>query len=89
MRSLDCETKPIGGSSNRAPRQREQSCNYFAYVGMTTLQCIEQQKGVVKGNFSTILKIQNVLWQAGIHFSKNDSGDIGVRPEKRRQQSKR
>jgi len=50
-----------------------------AGVGLTTLQRIEQNEGVVKGNFSTILKIQNVLEQAGIQFTDDEGGEIGVR----------
>jgi transcriptional regulator with XRE-family HTH domain len=49
-----------------------------AGVGLATLQRIEQNEGVVKGNFSTILKIQKVLEQAGIHFTDDESGEIGV-----------
>jgi hypothetical protein len=33
----------------------------------------------VKGNFSTILKIQKVLEQAGIQFDDDQAGEIGVR----------
>jgi hypothetical protein len=40
--------------------------------GMSALRC-------VKGNFSTILKIQKVLERAGIHFTDDDAGEIGVR----------
>ena len=40
-----------------------------AGVGLATLQRIEQSEGVVKGNFATVLKIQNALEQAGIHFT--------------------
>ena len=50
-----------------------------AEVGLATLQRIEQNEGVTKGNFSTILKIQKVLEQAGIHFSDDEVGEIGVR----------
>ena len=50
-----------------------------AGVGLATLQRIEQNKGIVKGNFSTILKIQNVLKQAGIQFTDDEAGEIGVR----------
>ena len=50
-----------------------------AGVGLATLQRIEQNEGVVKGNFSTILKIQNVLEQAGIQFTDDVAGEIGVR----------
>jgi transcriptional regulator with XRE-family HTH domain len=47
-------------------------------IGLATLQRIEQNEGVVKGNFSTILKIQKALEQAGIHFTENDTGRMGV-----------
>ena len=50
-----------------------------AGVGLATLQRIEQNEGVVKGNFSTILKIQKVLEQAGIQFDDDQAGEIGVR----------
>jgi transcriptional regulator with XRE-family HTH domain len=49
-----------------------------AGVGLATLQRIEQNEGVVKGNFSTILKIQKVLERAGIHFTDDETGEIGV-----------
>jgi transcriptional regulator with XRE-family HTH domain len=52
-----------------------------AGVGLATLQRIEQNEGIVKGNFSTILKIQKALEQAGVHFMEDDSGQIGVRLE--------
>jgi hypothetical protein len=39
---------------------------------------LSELKGVVKGNFSTVLKIQNALEQAGIHFT-DEAGEIGVR----------
>jgi hypothetical protein len=42
-----------------------------AGVGLTTLQRIEQNEGIVKGNFSTVLKIQKALEQAGIHFTES------------------
>jgi transcriptional regulator with XRE-family HTH domain len=50
-----------------------------AGIGLTTLQRIEQNEGVVKGNFSTILKIQKALEKAGINFSDDEAGEIGVR----------
>jgi transcriptional regulator with XRE-family HTH domain len=50
-----------------------------AGVGLATLQRIEQSEGVVKGNFSTVLKIQKALEQAGIHFTDGEAGEIGVR----------
>jgi hypothetical protein len=44
-----------------------------------TLQRVEQNEGIVKGNFSTIIKIQKALEQAGIHFTEDDTGEIDVR----------
>ena len=52
---------------------------HAAGIGLATLQRIEQNEGVVKGNFSTILKIQKVLEQAGIQFTDGEAGEIGVR----------
>jgi transcriptional regulator with XRE-family HTH domain len=50
-----------------------------AGIGLATLQRIEQNEGVIKGNFSTILKIQKALEEAGIRFTDDDAGEIGVR----------
>jgi transcriptional regulator with XRE-family HTH domain len=50
-----------------------------AGVGLATLQRIEQTEGVVKGNFSTVLKIQKALEKAGVLFTDDDTGEIGVR----------
>jgi hypothetical protein len=47
-------------------------------VGLATLQRIEQSEGVVKGNFAKVLKIQNAPEQAGIHFTDDEAGEIGV-----------
>ena len=41
-------------------------------------QPIEQNDGVVKGNFSTILKIQKAFEEAGIKFSDDKASEIGV-----------
>jgi transcriptional regulator with XRE-family HTH domain len=49
-----------------------------AGIGLATLQRIEQNEGVVKGNFSTVLKIQKALEQAGIHFTDDEATEIGV-----------
>ncbi len=49
-----------------------------AGIGLATLQRIEQSEGLVKGNFTTVLKIQKALEHAGISFS-DDGGEIGVR----------
>jgi predicted transcriptional regulator len=53
-----------------------------AGVGLATLQRIEQVDGIVKGNFSTVLKIQKALEEAGIRFTQDDAGEIGVRLKK-------
>ena len=51
-----------------------------AGIGLATLQRIEQSAGVVRGNFSTAVKIQKALERAGIHFSdEEEAGGIGVR----------
>jgi transcriptional regulator with XRE-family HTH domain len=49
-----------------------------AGVGLATLQRIEQSEGVVKGNFSTVVKIQKALEHAGIKFVDDEAGVIGV-----------
>ena len=49
-----------------------------AGVGVATLQRIEQNEDVLKGNFSTILKTQRALEEAGIHFTEDGAGEIGV-----------
>jgi transcriptional regulator with XRE-family HTH domain len=49
-----------------------------AGIGWATLRRIEQEQGIIKGNFSTILKIQKALEQAGIQFTEDVSGEIGV-----------
>jgi transcriptional regulator with XRE-family HTH domain len=49
-----------------------------AGIGLATLQRIEQSEGVVKGNFATVLKIRKALENAGVSFSNNDAGEIGV-----------
>lgn len=50
-----------------------------ARIGLATLQRIEQSEGIVKGNFSTVLKIQKALEQAGIRFTDDEAMEIGVR----------
>jgi hypothetical protein len=39
----------------------------------------DRPRRVVKGNFATVLKIQKVLEQAGIHFTDDEAGEMGVR----------
>ncbi len=55
-----------------------------AGIGLSTLQRIEQGKGVVKGNFDTVLKIQRALENAGIRFTDDEAGEIGVRLVKKK-----
>ena len=50
----------LGGSQDKLAR--------VTGIGLTTLQRIEQNEGVVKGNFSMALKIQKALEKAGIRF---------------------
>src|SRR5262249_23379414 len=50
-----------------------------AGLGLATLQRIERDEGIEKGKFSTVIKIQKALEQAGIHFIEDDTGEIGVR----------
>ena len=47
-------------------------------IGLTTLQRKEQNEGAVKGNFSTAFKIQKALEKAGIVFTDDEVGQIGV-----------
>ncbi|PWT88722.1 MAG: transcriptional regulator [Proteobacteria bacterium] len=54
-----------------------------ADIGLATLRRLEQNEGLVKGNFSTILKIQKALEQAGIEFTGDDNGRIGVSLKKK------
>ena len=48
-------------------------------VGLATVARIEQGEGVVQGNFSTIVKIQQTLEREGISFISDPPGTIGVR----------
>jgi transcriptional regulator with XRE-family HTH domain len=68
----------LGWSQERLSRE--------AGIGLATLRRIEQNEGMLKGNFSTILKIQKALEQAGIHFTEDDTGEIGVRLKMRMRQ---
>jgi transcriptional regulator with XRE-family HTH domain len=61
----------------------------MAGVGLATLQRIEQSKGIVKGNFSTALKIQKTLEEAGILFTDDEAGEIGVRLQTGREGTKK
>jgi transcriptional regulator with XRE-family HTH domain len=51
-----------------------------AGVGLATLQRIEQADGIVRANFSTVLKIQSAFDLAGVRFlDEDDTGGVGVR----------
>jgi len=53
-----------------------------AKVGLATIARIEQGEGMVQGNFSTIMKIQEALEREGISFISEPKGGFGVRLEK-------
>jgi transcriptional regulator with XRE-family HTH domain len=57
---------------------RQEKLARAAGIGLATLQRIEQTEGLVRGNFSTVLKIQRTLEDAGIRFSEDESGEMGV-----------
>ena len=62
---------------------RQEQLAQAAGIGLATVQRIEQSPGMVRGNFSTVVKIQQALEQAGIRFIDNDESDgIGVRLQK-------
>jgi transcriptional regulator with XRE-family HTH domain len=50
-----------------------------AGVGIATIQRIEKGQGPASGNYTTVLKIQAALEKAGIEFTDNEGGGIGVR----------
>lgn len=54
-------------------------------MGLATIARIEQGKGMVQGNFSTIMKIQQTLEYEGISFIADPRGGIGVLLEKKLQ----
>jgi transcriptional regulator with XRE-family HTH domain len=58
---------------------RQEDLAKASKVGLATVARIEQGKGVVQGNFSTIMKIQQTLERAGITFIADPGGGIGVR----------
>ena len=49
-----------------------------ADVGITTIRRIEAQPGPVMGYVSTVLRIQAAFEEAGIQFTDDESGRIGV-----------
>ena len=50
-----------------------------ADVGITTIRRIEAQPGPVMGYVSTVLRIQAAFEEAGVQFTEDESGGIGVR----------
>lgn len=64
---------------------RQEDLAKASEIGLATIARIEQGKGVVQGNFSTIMKIQLTLEHQGISFIADPDGGIGVRllPPKR------
>jgi transcriptional regulator with XRE-family HTH domain len=56
-----------------------------AKIGLATIARIEQGEGMVQGNFSTIMKIQQALEREGISFIAEPGGGFGVRLEKKPQ----
>ncbi len=60
---------------------RQEDLAKASKVGLATVARIEQGKGVVQGNFSTIMKIQQTLERAGISFIAEPGGVVGVRLE--------
>ena len=65
---------------------RQEDLAKAAKVGLATIARIEQGKGIVQGNFSTIMKIQQTLEHHGISFIADPGGVIGVRLEMKSQQ---
>jgi transcriptional regulator with XRE-family HTH domain len=58
---------------------RQEELAKASKVGLATIARIEQGTGVVQGNFSTIMKIQQALEREGISFIGDAIGGIGVR----------
>ena len=65
---------------------RQEDLAEASKVGLATIARIEQGKGMVQGNFSTIMKIQQTLEREGISFIADPGGGIGVLREKKPQQ---
>ena len=58
---------------------RQEDLAKASEIGLATIARIEQGKGVVQGNFSTIMKIQQTLEREGISFIADPGGAVGVR----------
>jgi len=62
---------------------RQEDLAKAAKIGLATVARIEQGEGMVQGNFSTIMRIQQALENEGISFTADPQGGIGVRLEKK------
>ena len=58
---------------------RQEDLAKASKIGLATIARIEQGKGMVQGNFSTIMKIQQTLESEGITFIDDPANGIGVR----------
>ena len=59
---------------------RQEELAGAANVGLSTIQKIEQTGGLVMGNVSTVMRLQQALEKAGIKFLDTDPhGGPGVR----------
>jgi predicted transcriptional regulator len=58
---------------------RQEDLAKASKIGLATIARIEQRKGIVQGNFSTIMKIQQALEHEGISFIEDPNNGIGVR----------
>jgi transcriptional regulator with XRE-family HTH domain len=62
---------------------RQEDLAKAAKVALATIARIEQGEGMVQGNVSTIMKIQQALEREGISFTSNQVGGIGVQLQKK------
>ena len=62
---------------------RQEDLAKAAKVALATIARIEQGEGMVQGNVSTIMKIQQALEREGISFTSNQDGGIGVQLQKK------
>jgi hypothetical protein len=59
---------------------RQEDLSKASNVGLATIQRIEQAGGIAMANMSTLLRLQQALENAGIHFIDTEpSGGFGVR----------
>ena len=75
------DTNPCSAST--LSLEPKPACSTRLRVWVATLQRIEQNEDVLKGNFSTILKTQRALEEAGIHFTEDGAGGLASRSKQR------